>query len=695
MVYFRRITTFLGGKRLTNKELKQLKDTLWQSADALRADSGLKSSEYATPILGLIFLRFAENKYKQFENEIIATYESQKGTRMEQELHKIAIEKCSFFLAEESRYDYLLNLPENANFPKEVIHAMETIEKYNSDLVDILPKEEYTAVDGNDGKKVLKRLLKAFKDIPEDISIDIFGEIYEFFLGKFALAEGQGGGEFFTPSSVVRYMVEVLQPTDGEILDPACGSGGMFVQTAHYIAKHKAKGTDLNLRAYGVEKTGATVKLAKMNLVLNQIRGTITEGNSYYLDPYNSFGRFDYVMANPPFNVDGVELDAVKSQPRFNTYGVPQNKTKSKAKADGETVPNGNFLWINQFATALKPKKGKAALVMANSASDSGHSEKDIRQRLVEDGVISQMVTLPSNMFSTVTLPATLWFFSAKKTKKDEILFIDARNVFTQIDRAHRKFSEEQIKNLAMISRLYEGKTEDFVLLLEEYKKEIFAAFPPYLEGQKELSNMAQALLETVHPLLLEKSKNKALPTSLDNIEFTGLTDFPTLSLASFERDLTSSVQLISNHSKELEVQFHTLKTEIINTLGTKEAKAFHKNFATWETTFLLLMEKNDTISYFARHITWLTERFPEGKYVDVVGLCKVATIEGEDGIREQDFSLNSGRYVGVVIEDDGLTEGEFKDEMCSLYAELEELNSEAQGLENKIGENLRGLFGE
>lgn len=569
---------------MTDKELKNLKDTLWQSADTLRADSGLKSSEYATPILGLIFLRFAEQKYKQYEAEITEEYNKLKDTRMERTISEIAVEKCGFYLPDEARYDYLLNLAENENIPEKVKKAMTEIEKYTKGLDDTLPKDEYYAVDGREGKNVVKKLLKTFKDIPDNVSIDIFGEIYEFFLGKFALAEGQGGGEFFTPSTVVRYMVEVLAPTDGEIFDPACGSGGMFVQTAHYIARHKAQGKNINLRAYGVEKTAQTVKLAKMNLALNNIRGTITEANSYYSDPYDCFGRFDYVMANPPFNVDGIELADVKDQPRFNTYGVPQNKSKSK-KNEGGTVPNGNYLWINMFGTSLKEGKGRAALVMANSASDAGNSEKEIRTRLIESGIISQMVTLPSNMFSTVTLPATLWFFDAAKKNKDEILFIDARNIFTQVDRAHRKFSDEQIKNLAIISRLYEGKTEEFTALLDEYKENL-----------------------------------KSAPEISDDDE---------------------------------------VKPK----------------------------------SYWQEQIDWLAERFPEGKYVDVVGLCKVAKLDGEDGIIDQDYSLNPGRYVGVVIEDDGMTEEEFKEEILSLNAELESLNSEAHELEKKIAENLKGLF--
>ena len=570
---------------MTNKQLKNLKNRLWQGADQLRANSGLKSTEYATPILGLIFLRFAQSKYSQYEAEINAEYEKTKGSRAERPIHEIAVEKCGYYLPDSAKFDYLLNLPESENLAEKTKTAMEEIEKYTDELADTLPKDVYYSLGSEDDPLVLAKLLKVFKDIPTDVSLDIFGEIYEYFLGEFALAEGQGGGEFFTPSTVVRYMVEVLAPTDGEIFDPACGSGGMFVQAAHYISRHAAKGNDINLRAYGVEKTGATVKLAKMNLVLNNIRGSITEANSYYRDPYDSFGRFDYVMANPPFNVDEVELGQVKLQPRFNTYGVPQNKTKKRNGDAKETVPNGNYLWINLFATSLN-KKGRAALVMANSASDAGHSEKDIRIKLIKSGAISQMVTLPTNMFTSVTLPATLWFFDRAKQRKDEILFIDARNIFTQITRAHRKFSDEQIKNLAIITRLYEGKTDEYSSLIDEYRAELAAS--PETSDDEEL-------------------KPKA---------------------------------------------------------------------------------------YWQEQIDWLTSRFPGGKYVDVIGLCKVAKLDGEDGINDQDYSLNPGRYVGVVAPDDGMTEDEFKAEMLSLNAELTELNAEAQKLEKMITENLQMLAG-
>ncbi|WP_079529951.1 type I restriction-modification system subunit M [Halobacillus hunanensis] len=556
-----------------NQKLNDLKKNLWEVADELRANSGLKASAYSIPVLGLIFLKFADDKYGQFEDEIVKEYEALKGGRREKKIEEIAIEKCGFYLPEQSRYSYLLNLSEEENVANKIKEAMEGIEKFSPEFVGVLPKDNYHDLNTDDNNKILNRLLRNFNDIPTDFENDIFGEVYEYFLGNFALAEGQGGGEFYTPRTVVRYMVEVLQPSEGKVLDPACGSGGMFVQTAHYAQAHKVRngGQPLNLRAYGVERTGETVKLAKMNLFLNNIRGEITEANSYYADPYNSFGNFDYVLANPPFNVDNVELDLVKNQNRFNTYGVPQTKGK-KPK-----VPNANYLWINQFATALN-EKGKAALVMANSASDAGHSEKEIRKALIEDGSVSQMVALPSNMFSTVTLPATLWFFDRQKKKKDEILFIDARNIFTQIDRALREFSDEQIKNLAIINRLYEEDSESFYALIKEY----------------------------------EESRDSAT----------------------------------SDEEKK----------------------------------------------YFQKQIDWLLERFPDGKYQDVIGLCKVATLDGEDGIIDQDYSLNPGRYVGVVIEDDGMTAEQFKDNLADLNDELKKLNEEARGLEVQIEKNLDSL---
>ena len=579
---------------MTDKELKKLKDDLWHSADILRAGAHLAANKYGQPILGLIFLRYADILYKQHKVEIEAEYNKRKGTRTEKSMKEVSVEICGFYLPPEAYYDYINDAPDDANKATLVKKAMEAIEANNEKMDGVLPKEVYGALVPEEEPDLLSKIVRVFKDIPENISVDLFGEIYEFFLGSFALQEGKDGGTFYTPATVVRYMVEVLQPTSGDkmFLDPACGSGGMFVQAARYMHRHNASTADMmKFRCYGVEKEPDTVKLAKMNLLLNNVRGDITEANSFYSDPYNAVGRFDYVMANPPFNVDEVVYERVKDDARFNTYGIPKNKTKAGKKDSDkkETVPNANYLWISYFASALN-EHGKAALVMANSASDAGNSEYEIRKKMIEEGIISQMVTLPSNMFSSVTLPATLWFFDKAKThseKKNEILFIDARNVFTQVDRAHRKFSDEQIKNLGIISRLYEGDTAAFTNLIEEYK--------------------------------------------------TALANAP-------------------------------------ETSDDKEVK---------------------TKSYYQSQIDWLNERFPDGKYNDVIGLCKVAKLEGEDGIIDQDYSLNAGRYVGVVIEDDGMTAEEFKAEMLSLNEELLKLNDEAQRLETEIQNNIVRLFDE
>jgi type I restriction enzyme M protein len=324
----------------------------------------------------------------------------------------------------------------------------------------------------------------------------MFGQIYEYFLGNFAMAEGRGGGEFFTPRSVVRLMVEIIEPHRGTVFDPACGSGGMFVQSAKFIDRHRHELANGNgdLFVYGQEKTLETVKLAKMNLAVNGLRGDTRQTNSYYEDPFGSFGQFDYVLTNPPFNVDDVSLKRVEVDKRFNTFGIPRKKTKARKKDQGnETVPNANYLWINLFATSLKPK-GRAALVMANSASDARHSEADIRKTLIENNLIYSMLTLPSNMFYTVTLPATLWFFDRAK-KDDRILFIDTRNIFTQIDRAHREFSDEQIRNIAVISHLHKGKRERFIQFIDRYFEQ---GMEKLIESKTQVEPISEQLLKVL-----------------------------------------------------------------------------------------------------------------------------------------------------------------------------------------------------
>ena len=420
--------------------VQKIEDSLWEAAEKLRVDSGLKSTQYSTPLLGLVFLRFASIKYDRFKEEIEAEYNRFKGGRNEKRIEDIALQKCGYYLPPQSHFDYLLSLSESEDIPLAIKKAMEGIEEFKPELVGSLPKEEYLNLEPSteDDETAAVRdyslpasLLKIINRIPKDVSGDVFGKVYEYFLGKFASNEGKGGGEYYTPPSVVRLMVEMIEPYKGKILDPACGSGGMFVQSADFVARSNAKPDEI--RVYGVERESETVKLSRMNMFIHGLSSEIVQANSYYADPHNCYGDFDYILANPPFNVKDVNYDKVKDDRRFNTFGVPKNKTKAGKKKDSETVPNANYLWINLFATSLNAT-GRAALVMANGASDAGKSEAEIRSRLVENGIVSCMLSLPSNMFYTVTLPATLWFFDKARCEDKRVLFINACNVYRQID---------------------------------------------------------------------------------------------------------------------------------------------------------------------------------------------------------------------------------------------------------------------
>lgn len=677
---------------MTTDQLKDLEARLWESADTLRANSDLKSSEYATPVLGIIFLKFADNKYSQYEAEINAEFEKVKGGRRggSTTIADIANAKGVIYLPPEARYDYLLNLPEKEDIAKALKKAMQLVEEHKPELQDTLPQDEYMRlVRKPDMRDIPKRLLRNFADIPKDATGDMFGQIYEYFLGEFAKAEGQKGGEFFTPRSVVRLMVEIIEPHDGRVFDPACGSGGMFVQSAKFIEEHRKSASAANdLVVEGMEKTMETVKLAKMNLAVNGLRGEIKQANTYVEDPFHSFGRYDYVLANPPFNVDDVNLAKVEGDKRFNTYGIPRNKSDTKKKDKGAaTVPNANYLWINLFATSLKPK-GRAGLVMANSASDARHSEADIRQKLIESNLIYAMLTLPSNMFYTVTLPATLWFFDKGKTS-DKILFIDARNVFTQIDRAHREFSPEQIQNIAIISRLERGNRQAFTELVDSY---FTKGFEHLTQNRATLADVSQRVLQFLKANnaatlpdygAILKDADKLLQAHASyakSVDVKQIEKANTLQRKLAET-LTPFFTAMHGLLRETDKQFRHLEAEQAKNRDLKELKAELNN---------LHRAAKDT-EYFFTHILWLQERFPEAKYEDVTGLCKLANL---DEISEQAFSLNPGRYVGVVIEEDGKTEEEFIDEMIALNSELNRLNAEARVLETVIGSNIGHIAG-
>jgi type I restriction enzyme M protein len=415
----------------------EIEKRLWDVADQLRANSRLKSSEYSGPVLGLIFLRFADHKFSVAQKELEAS--KHRGKRR-------TIGKADYqargvmYVPEQARFRNLLQLPEGENIGKAINDAMKAIEAENEELRGVLPKD-YNRLEND----MLFALLKTFSEIPMDIEGDVFGKIYEYFLGKFALAEGQRGGEFFTPTSLVKLIVEVIEPYRGRILDPACGSGGMFVQSANFVKKHR-KNPMAEISVYGQEKTGDTVRLCRMNLAVHGLAGDIKQGNSYYEDAHQSLGKFDFLMANPPFNVNGVDKEKIKDDPRY-CYGIP-------------TVGNANYLWIQIFLSALN-KNGRAGFVMANSASDARGSELEIRKKLTEDRTVDVVIAIGPNFFYNVTLPCTLWFLDNGRkhtNRKDKVLFIDARHIYKQIDRAHREFAPEQIEFLANVVRLYRGE---------------------------------------------------------------------------------------------------------------------------------------------------------------------------------------------------------------------------------------------
>ncbi len=419
-------------------DLGRLQSKLWEAADQLRANSGLKASEYASPVLGLIFLRYADERFAEAA-ETVCPGSARRPTGPEDYQAAGAL-----YLPEPSRFETLLDLPEGADLGRALNRAMDGIEDCNPDLRGVLPRDYARVPD-----EVLVELLRELRTLPEAIEGDGFGLIYEYFLGNFAFAEGQKGGEFFTPTSIVRLIVEILEPFHGKIYDPACGSGGMFVQSAHFVERHRHDPGE-ELSVYGQEKTGDTVKLAKMNLAVHGLGGDIREGNTYYEDLHDSVGKFDFVMANPPFNVDKIDKTKLGDDPRF-PFGLPR-------------PDNGNYIWVQAFYSALNVT-GRAGFVMANSASDARGSELEIRRKLIEDRSVDVIVAVGTNMFYTVTLPVTLWFLDRGKKhtdRADQVLFIDAREIYNQIDRAHRDWTPQQVEFLANIVRLWRDEKPEF-----------------------------------------------------------------------------------------------------------------------------------------------------------------------------------------------------------------------------------------
>lgn len=601
--------------------IRKLESDLWESADLLRAGSKLTSNQYCMPVLGLIFLRYAYSRFKMVEAEILKGRPSRGGRVMPVEASDFTA-KSALYLPKEAQYDYLLNLPDDIpsaelknknghimNSLGEVVNnAMALIEEQSEQLTGVLPK---TYTDFSD--EILSELLRIFNNSAlDEVGGDIIGRIYEYFLNKFAKNIASDDGVFFTPKSLVKMIVNIIEPKSGVLLDPACGSGGMFIQSGDFV---NAQGFNANstMTFYGQEKVEYNAQLCLMNMAVHGLTGVIKSGdeaNSFYHDAHNLDGCCDYVMANPPFNVDKVKSESCENAKRL-PFGMPSiNKSKE--------VGNGNYLWISYFYSYLN-EKGRAGFVMASSATDSQGKDKDIRENLIKTGHVDVMISVGNNFFYTKSLPCSLWFFDKGKADaaENKVLFIDARNYYTVVDRTLNEWSEWQLKNLNAIVWLYRGEIDKYTALLDEYKNVLGSAV---------------SFEETLH-LLKNELKNLQKRAKID-VEQAGRAD-----------------------KKRIQAEYDEK-----------------------------IAVKNDEIT-IAKEANWLYEKFGNGEYHDILGLCKLADISE---IEEKGWSLTPGAYVGVApIEDDGVN---FEERMTEIHRELLSLQSESNELMDTISQNMKEL---
>ena len=602
--------------------IRKLEADLWESADLLRAGSKLTSSQYCMPVLALLFLRYAYSRFKLVEAELLKNRPSRGGRVMPVEPNDFAA-KSALYLPREAQFDYLVNLSDDQPLGEAVNHAMTLVEEQSEQLTGILPKS-YTMF----SDELLRELLRIFNNKTlDEIGGDVIGRIYEYFLSKFAKAVASDDGVFFTPKSLVKMLVNVLEPKQGVMLDPACGSGGMFVQTGDFV---NAGGMNANTQMtfYGQEKVEYNAQLCLMNMAVHGLNGRIVSGdeaNSFYHDAHNLAGKCDYVMANPPFNVDKVKSESASAAGRL-PFGLPGVNAKTKE------IGNANYLWISYFYAYLNDH-GRAGFVMASSATDSANKDRDIREKLVLTGDVDVMVSVGNNFFYTLSLPCSLWFFDKAKRleNKNRVLFIDARNYYTVVDRTLNEWSEWQLKNLQAIVHLYRGEQDKYKSLIKEYWN---------------------ALSEHA-----ERHDN----TAWQDREMT------------FEKALGILDSEEASYKKYIKEQQDTLK----KTKGKKDKDELKAIIAANEAELAYTLETKDMVN----EAIWLTSKFGlDGEYQDVLGLCKIATT---DEISEKNYSLTPGAYVGVAeVEDDGV---DFNERMSEIHAELSQLNAEANVLMSEI----------
>lgn len=608
---------------MTDKiNIRKLEADLWESADLLRAGSKLTSSQYCMPVLALLFLRYAYSRFKMVEAELLKNRPSRGGRIMPVEPSDFAA-KSALYLPREAQFDYLVNLSDDQPLGEAVNHAMTLVEEQSEQLTGILPKS-YTMF----SDELLRELLRIFNNKTlDEIGGDVIGRIYEYFLSKFAKAVASDDGVFFTPKSLVKMLVNVLEPKQGVMLDPACGSGGMFVQTGDFV---NAGGMNANTQMtfYGQEKVEYNAQLCLMNMAVHGLNGRIVSGdeaNSFYHDAHNLAGKCDYVMANPPFNVDKVKSESASAAGRL-PFGLPGVNAKTKE------IGNANYLWISYFYAYLNDH-GRAGFVMASSATDSANKDRDIREKLVLTGDVDVMVSVGNNFFYTLSLPCSLWFFDKAKRleNKNRVLFIDARNYFTVVDRTLNEWSEWQLKNLQAIVHLYRGEQDKYKSLIKEY----WNALSEHAERHDSYSWQDRDM--------------------------------------TFEKALGVLNSEEAMYKKYIKDQQDTLK----KTKGKKDKDELKAIIAANEAELAYTLETKDMVN----EAVWLTSKFGlEGEYQDVLGLCKIATI---DEISEKNYSLTPGAYVGVAeVEDDGV---DFHERMNEIHCELAKLNEEANALMDEI----------
>ena len=689
---------------MQGKQLRKLEAELWRAADQLRANSKLTASEYSMPVLGLIFLRHAYNRFLKAKEDVEKSlpYHPQRGRRpvTKQDFE----EQNAMFLPDKAQFDYLVSLPESADIGEAIDNAMKLIEEEYENLNGVLPKNFSIF-----SKDLLRELLRIFnKEVLQKAEGDLFGKIYEYFLNKFAMTGAQEGGEFFTPMSLVQTIVNVIEPDHGIVFDPACGSAGMFVQTGYFIESEGLKPAE-KVTFYGQEKAELNTKLAKMNLTVHGLEGKIFEGNTFYEDKHNLVGGADFVMANPPFNVDGVDKakDVVKKDPRLILDGkvnLPKND-------------NANYLWIQYFYNYLKPT-GRAGFVMASSASDAGHSEKDIREKLVKTGAVDVMMAIGNNFFYTRSLPCTLWFFDRAKEldtdKKDKVLMLDARKIYRKVTSKVNDFSPEQLQNLICIVNLYRGNSQKFETTVKSYLQNAAELATTTAEATTELQKQLQKVLKIVSTFSLKQDSqdlkiDKIIP-NWKEIEDDAKTIFEqqTQLIESVKKNQGNQlITEITVQTKALRKPQDKLIKQLLDAISTAAKEYQLSKNKDWKE--LNLKEQLDQLKalqqqlsgnpdeeepgllheteYFYKQAHWLTSRFPEGVYTDVEGLCKVVS---QKEIEAKDWSLSPGRYVGVDTATD--EDFDYEERLNEIHIELDGLNEEAIALAKTISENYKEL---